>query len=294
MPCKSKRQLIVNNTFKLDTHPVQATSVNDEQTRKKHELDVAVGKARIGVSRINILEIANELRFGTYNDRPQNSSEVNKMITLFEKHGWQWYKESNALAIVIEPSHLCPGQKLDGNWSEPESLEEVKFVDRKPLILAYGQYHVAALKKMAQTLINEEAMLEKWMARIKAMKDPSNDSVAEHKERRTCLAAVKGELQDLGNWAVVLYDKVARLHIQNWIWMRKDIQPQMWRRWVIYDADNLLDVIDGGKAGLGSHLSQNQILHIYAEMQEEELVLKLRDFYDVYLEEGEEAALELI
>jgi hypothetical protein len=68
----------------------------------------------------------------------------------------------------------------------------------------------------------------------------------------------------------------------------------MRRLYVKNDADDSPDMIDTGKGELGSHLSQNQTLHIYAETQEEELVSKLRDIHDVYVEEGEEDALEMI
>jgi len=186
---------------------VQATSVNDDLARRNHQLDTDLAKAKIGIGKINILDIENKLQFGTYNDRAQNSSEVNKMITSFEKHGRQWYKESNALAIVIEPSRLRDGQDLTGNWSEPESLKDVKFGDRKPLICASGQHRVAALRKMAKAFVDEQTVLLKRIERIEGVKEHSDDSVLEHQDLRTRLAVVKGELEDLGHWSVVLYNK---------------------------------------------------------------------------------------
>jgi hypothetical protein len=170
-------------------------------------LDTDLAKAKIGISKINILDIENKLQFGTYNDRAQNLSEVNKMIMSFEKHGRQWYKESNALAIVIEPSYLHNGQDLTGNWSDLESLKAVKFGDRKPLICASGQHRVAALRKMAKAFIDEQTMLLKHIERIEGVKEHSDDSVLEHQDLRTHLAVVKGELEDLGNWSIVLYNK---------------------------------------------------------------------------------------
>jgi len=125
------------------------------------------------------------------------------MIMSFEKHRWQWYKESNALAIVIEPSRLHTGQELTENWSDPESLKDIKFGDRKPLICASGQHWVAALRKMAKAFINEQTVLIKHIKCIEGVKEHSSDSVLEHQDLQTCLAVVKGELEDLRNWSVV-------------------------------------------------------------------------------------------
>lgn len=48
------------------------------------------------------------------------------------------------------------------------------------------------------------------------------------------------------------------------------------------------DIINGDK-DLGRCLSQNQVLHIYNEMQEEQLVLILRDLQDTKEEGGKSA-----
>jgi hypothetical protein len=95
---------------------VQATSVNDDLARRNHQLDTDLAKAKIGIGKINILDIENKLQFGTYNDRAQNSSEVNKMITSFEKHGRQLYMifvsrlayGTGILPIFKTMSHMYP------------------------------------------------------------------------------------------------------------------------------------------------------------------------------------------
>jgi len=68
----------------------------------------------------------------------------------------------------------------------------------------------------------------------------------------------------------------------------------MWRLYVKNDADDSPDMIDAAKGELSLHWSQNQTLHIYAKMQEEELISKLCDIHNVYMEVGEEDALEMI
>lgn len=77
-------------------------------------LDAKVEAAKLGIGKINVLNLENPLVFGRYNDRPLKTSEVNKMITSYEKHGMQWTKSENAIAIVIEPARLAPGQDLEG------------------------------------------------------------------------------------------------------------------------------------------------------------------------------------
>ncbi|KAG2338173.1 hypothetical protein BDR05DRAFT_952082 [Suillus weaverae] len=195
MPRQPKEQVTEgSNAFKLDKHPVQPKAPTNDIARKTHQLDVAVDKAQIGFGKINILQIANPLKF-----------------------------------------------RID--WNDPESLKEVKFEDQDTLILASGQHRVAALKKMVEAFIKEQTGLNKWIMSYLPQQ----------------LSIVTGKLENMGFWSVKLYNQ---------------------------------DMIDAGK--LGAHLSQNQTLHIYAETQEEKLVLKLQDFHDVYLKEGDEGALKVL
>ncbi|KAG1770783.1 hypothetical protein EV702DRAFT_1049234 [Suillus placidus] len=209
MPRRPKEQAAEgSNAFKLDKRPVQPKALTDDIARKTHQLDLAVEKALMGFGKINILHIKNQLKFGTYNERPQKSTEVNKMITSFENHGRQWFKEDNALAIVIKPARIRNATDLKGNWNDPESLKEVKFEDEDALILASGQHQVAALKKMAEAFVEEETGLNKHIARLEDDDtDPSDADVEEHQYLRQRLSIVTGELKNMGYWSVKIYNQ---------------------------------------------------------------------------------------
>ncbi|KAG1762375.1 hypothetical protein EDD22DRAFT_847143 [Suillus occidentalis] len=88
-------------------------------------LDAKLEEAKLGIGKINVIKIANKLTFGRYNDRPVKESEVNKMITSYEKHGMQWTKRENSLAIVIEPARLAPDQDLEGAWNASDTLNYI-------------------------------------------------------------------------------------------------------------------------------------------------------------------------
>lgn len=193
----------------MDTRPVQATSTvpSDELAKHTQRMDKALRSAQIGIGKVNVLAKNLKLKFGTYNERPQKSTEVNKMITSFEMNGRQWFKEANALAIVIDPSRVRNMDELQGEWDDADNLNEVKFVDEDVLIMASGQHRVAALRKMGEGYESEQLALEKKLKRLGGNANPSLDDVEEHDAIRARLAVVLAELKIIGTWSVKLYDQ---------------------------------------------------------------------------------------
>ncbi|KAG2050858.1 hypothetical protein BDR06DRAFT_1010815 [Suillus hirtellus] len=250
-----------SNTFKLNTRPVQATLTKDDVALEKERRDAAVEAAKIGMGKINILTIANMLKFGTYNDRLKNNTHVNKMIASFEKNGIQWGTQTNALPIVIERSRIAPGQTLEGSWTDSTTLKDVKFTDHEPLIFASGQHRVAALKKYTKRYTDEAEEIQARLTHLEGKGPITKEEAEEHEDARIRLGDVKGHLNRLGNWGVVLYDK---------------------------------EILEEGKAELAHHLSRNETLHNYNETQEEEMILILRNMRDAYNEKGREGALQVL
>ncbi|KAG1772197.1 hypothetical protein EV702DRAFT_1201585 [Suillus placidus] len=254
MSCKGKEKVNTTaggkksnaNTFKVDKRPVQGMIDMDDPAARTVVLDGKLEKAIIGIGKINILDIENEIQFGRYNNRPLKISEVNKMITLFDKHGMQWMKSENAIAIVIEPARLAPGQMLEGRWNSPDMLTSIKLLDKKPIQLASGQHHVVALRKMINKYLKEEESLDKCLWRLQDKEALTDEEVVEHEKLRKRLEKVKGHIDEMGQWGVILYD---------------------------------IQIIDGEK-DLGKHLSQNQVLHIYSETQEEQLQAAMKILED--------------
>ena len=169
-------------------------------------LDAKLESAVLGIGKINILQISNELKFGRYNDRPVKHSEVNKMITSFEKHGIQWTKKENAIAIVIEASRLEADQDLDGSWNSPTTLTMVKFTDRRPIHLASGQHRVTALNKMFDKYKLERTNLEKRLTKLQDKDKLTDEEVVEHEGLREKIGKLDGHLNKMGQWGVIVYD----------------------------------------------------------------------------------------
>lgn len=195
------------NPVKLNTLPVQATSTTDDVALEHERRDAAVAAAKIGMGKINVLTIANMLKFGTYNDRLKNNSHVNKMIASFEKNGIQWGTQANALPIVIERARISPGQTLEGSWTDSTTLKEVKFTDQEPLIFASGQHRVAALQKYTKRYSDEAEELQARLKHLEGEDSVTKEEAEEHADVRKRLGDVKGHLTRIGMWGVVLYDK---------------------------------------------------------------------------------------
>ncbi|KAG1727413.1 hypothetical protein EDB19DRAFT_1833110 [Suillus lakei] len=81
-----------SNAFRLDTRPVEAKVNNNNQAAKIQCLDAALEKVKIGIGKLDLLQMENKIVFGTYNDHLKKSMEVNKMLTSFENNGLQWSK----------------------------------------------------------------------------------------------------------------------------------------------------------------------------------------------------------
>lgn len=271
----------------MDRREVQATLGIDEPAVKMLELDEAVEAAKIGFGKVNILTLGNRLEFGIYNDRPVKTSEVNKMITSFEKHGIQWFKAENALAIVLKRSRISADQLengvLEGDWNAQE-LTTVEFVDEQPLQLASGQHRVTALWKHSNNYEEEEAALCKRIERLNDKDQLTTDETQEHKELRVRLGEVRGHLKELGQWSVKLYDIGKYMRLQS---------PPLDDKVNDIRLNDLPDMINA-KKDLGKHLSQNQTLHIYSETAEEQLVSILRDMHDAYIKDGMAEALDVL
>ncbi|KAG0692330.1 hypothetical protein DFH29DRAFT_1084805, partial [Suillus ampliporus] len=247
--------------FSLDTRPIQAKMPENDPAAEAQRLNQEVETARIGNGYINILDLENPLIFGTYNDRPEKMSEINKMMTSFERHGIQSMDEKNALVIIIERSRLSGNQSLDVPWTDINALPHVRFLDTAGLTLASGQHRVAALRKLMQTHTDELVVQLKRLERLQNIDNPSPAQQEEHRDLREHIAELKGATQIKGKWGVKLYD-----------------------------ADILLA---SGKH-LARHLSRNQSLHVYTETEGEVLVSLLRDMADANERDGQAGAISVL
>ncbi|KAG1748543.1 hypothetical protein EDB19DRAFT_1825597 [Suillus lakei] len=195
------------NAFKLDMHPVEAKVNKDDQVAKIQHLDAALKQAKIGIGKLELLQMDNKIVFGTYNDCPKKLTEVNKMLSSFKNNGVQWSKVGNTLAVIIDCSCVVPDEGLDGDWNAPMELVHVKFLDTNPIVFTSGQHRYAALKKMAELYLEEHKTIEKRLTQLQDMKRISDDAIDEHKQLRELLMGMKGNLANISMWGVTLYNK---------------------------------------------------------------------------------------
>ncbi|KAG2138022.1 hypothetical protein DEU56DRAFT_912648 [Suillus clintonianus] len=253
--------VLVSNSVKLDTRPVQPAELTDDHALKIEQLNAALLPAKIGIGKINNLKLENKLIFGVYNDRPENTSEINKMVTSFEFNGIQAFSEPNALPIIIDRLRLSSDQMFDGEWDQRNTLMQVEFSDTEPIVLASGQHRVAALRKLQISYLDEDSSLSKRLKELENLKEPTKDDAEEHSAVRKKLATVKGHINIVGEWGVILYDQ---------------------------------DILLADGTELAHHLSRNQNLHVYKETAEEVIVATFRTIGDEYKRAREEAALKVL
>ncbi|KAG1829436.1 hypothetical protein EV424DRAFT_1344167 [Suillus variegatus] len=92
-------QTLSSNAFRLNTQEVEAMLLNDDPALKNQQLDAGVKAAKIGIRKINLLDIKNDLKFDAHDDRPKNKAEIQKMVTFFKKYSIQAFKDMNTLLI---------------------------------------------------------------------------------------------------------------------------------------------------------------------------------------------------
>jgi hypothetical protein len=190
----------------MDTRAVNAVAPSIDPAKDALLLDKATEEARMGIGFVNVLTMKNPLVFGKYNERPLKDTETNKMLTSFSKHGIQWNKEETALCMIVKRSRLVQ-QEYAGDWMSPETLREVTFNDKEGLVLASGQHRVAALKKMHENMMDELEGLLNRHASLLGLAAPTEEHVEESDALRGEIGEMKGKVDMLGKWGVIIYDE---------------------------------------------------------------------------------------
>ena len=171
------------------------------------QLDKKVGKCRLGVAWVDLLELENELKFGDYNDRPESENETNKIIASFRKIGIASMKESSAIPVILERSRIAESLELARDFSDPDSVPELKLKDSNKIVVASGQHRCSALMKYWQSLEDDLDMIRKRMAKIAVLKNLEDHHVKEHSTLRDDAAQLMGFIRDMGKWGVTIYDR---------------------------------------------------------------------------------------
>ncbi|KAG0692122.1 hypothetical protein DFH29DRAFT_1009329 [Suillus ampliporus] len=233
----------------LDERPIKALPVKNDIGKETQKLDTQLAKNRMGVAWIDLLKTPNKLKFGTYNDRPENDAETNKLIGSFKDSGIVSMKETSAIPIIIDPKRIKAGLELCANFNEPEDVPMLELIDRADIVVASGQHRLSAVRRYTQGLEDEYRGLEKKRAKIAGLKNITEEHVETYNDIREEMGRIMGVLEGIGKWGVVVYNSVT----------------------LLAKGDQL-----------ASHLSRNSTLHEYKETEEEVLITILRRIYVVY------------
>ncbi|KAG1898927.1 uncharacterized protein F5891DRAFT_1040589 [Suillus fuscotomentosus] len=138
----------------LDTRPLEPLVLDNDVGKMTQKLDTQVGKCKAGVAWINILALSKRLKFGTYNDRAENETETNKLVTSF-RDGIMSMKDQTAIPIIIDIARIKNADSLSKDFLDPGDVPELELVDKDPIVVASGQHRLAALVKFKQQLDDE-------------------------------------------------------------------------------------------------------------------------------------------
>lgn len=55
--------------------------------KETQKLNAQIAKCKVGVAWVDLLKISKCLKFGIYNDHPENEAETNKLVGCFQTNG---------------------------------------------------------------------------------------------------------------------------------------------------------------------------------------------------------------
>ncbi|KAG1893691.1 uncharacterized protein F5891DRAFT_979630 [Suillus fuscotomentosus] len=232
----------------LNQRPIEAAPPKIDLGKETQKLDSRVAKCRAGVAWVNLLQIGDTLKFGVYNDRPENDAETSKLVAAFKTRIVPM-KETSAIPIIVDLKRVGNKDSLLQTFDEPEKVCELTVKDTNPIVVASGQHRLSALRRYAQSVQDEYDSLEKRRMKIIGMPKPSADHVQQHNQYRAIQEELRWTLDNIGQWGVIVYDQEK----------------------LLADGDEL-----------AIHLSRNNTLHEYGETHEETLVRALKRAKVVY------------
>ncbi|KAG2361111.1 hypothetical protein BDR07DRAFT_1377501 [Suillus spraguei] len=110
--------------LQLDTRPVRAEAPENDLGKETQRLDTLVAKCKAGIAWLNILTFAHRFKFGIYNNRPENETETNKLISVFKTKGIMPMKDVTAIPIIISKKRIGNCDALGYNDANDDDAEE--------------------------------------------------------------------------------------------------------------------------------------------------------------------------
>lgn len=191
----------------MNDRPIEASIPKVDIAKETQKLDNQVAKCKVGIAWVDLLGIAGRLKFGVYNDRPENETETKRLVGCFEQYGILSMKDVSAIPLIIKTSRLKDASKLTKSFDEPEDIIELEMNDHEDIVVASGQHRLAALRLYNQTLQDEYKVHEKKREKIRALKHVSQDHISSYNECHDEMCRLKGLLHNNSKWGVVIYDE---------------------------------------------------------------------------------------
>jgi hypothetical protein len=201
----------------LNKGPIEAIAPKNDPAKETQRLDTLVAKCKVGVAWVELLPMKTRLKFGVYNDRPQNEAEVNKLVASFHESGIVSMKDITAIPIIMKTSRIKNIDDLASNFDDPDEVPELELDldDLDEIVVASGQHRVAALERYNRTLKEQYQTQVKKRSKVEALKNVNQEHVATYNEAHQAMCELKGAMDDVGKWGVVIYDEGKSVNVMS-------------------------------------------------------------------------------
>ncbi|KAG2109801.1 hypothetical protein BD769DRAFT_1392420 [Suillus cothurnatus] len=228
----------------------KAKSQKNDTAKTIQRLDVQVAKCKLGSAWINLLTTTHNLEVGRYNDRPEVELETSKLIASFKTSGIVSMKNSSAIPIIIDKSGIENNFEFALGFDDPEAVPHLELNEHSDIIVASGQHRISAVKRYRGLIEEEMESYQTRRGKLADLKTLTDEAINEHNALGDQIAECMGQLDGMGKWGVIVYDKSK----------------------LLANGDEL-----------ANHLSRNNALHEYSETQEEVLIAMLKSIQPTYL-----------
>ncbi|KAG1760401.1 hypothetical protein EDD22DRAFT_848525 [Suillus occidentalis] len=103
----------------MNNHPIEAVPPKMDVAKKIQKLDAMVAKCKIGVAWVDLLNIAKCLKFGVYNNQPENEAKTNKLVGCFQLNRIVSMKDVAAIPLIMKWSCIMNLNSLKPNFDKP-------------------------------------------------------------------------------------------------------------------------------------------------------------------------------
>ncbi|KAG1760404.1 hypothetical protein EDD22DRAFT_954997 [Suillus occidentalis] len=129
----------------MNNRPIKVSMPKVDIAKETQRLNNQVAKCEVGITWVDLLKIGQQLKFWVYNNRPENKTEMKRLVGCFERYGILLMKEVSTIPLILKTSHLKDVTKLTKLFDEPEDIVELELKDLDDIVVALGQHRLAAL-----------------------------------------------------------------------------------------------------------------------------------------------------